>query len=76
MEKKILTNDLAIGVFVCRLDRPWLDTPFMFQGFKVRLREEIALLGKYCRYVYIDTTKGKDVPTAVEQPVSEPLTGF
>ena len=71
MEKKILTNDLAIGVFVCRLDRPWLDTPFMFQGFKVRLREEIALLGKYCRYVYIDTTKGKDVPTAVEQPVSE-----
>ena len=28
MEKKIAVDDLAIGMFVAELDRPWLGTPF------------------------------------------------
>ena len=34
-EVKISVNALAVGMFVCRLDRPWLETPLPFQGFKI-----------------------------------------
>jgi len=28
----IPTNELSIGMYVAGLDRPWLETPFLFQG--------------------------------------------
>ncbi len=33
---QISVNDLNIGMYVTELDRPWLDTPFMFQGFELK----------------------------------------
>ena len=30
---KIPTSDLSIGMYVSALDRPWLETPFITQGF-------------------------------------------
>ncbi|QKQ25371.1 DUF3391 domain-containing protein [Candidatus Reidiella endopervernicosa] len=32
---KVSVGDLKKGMFVADLDRPWLDTPFPFQGFIV-----------------------------------------
>jgi len=32
MEEKIKVTDLRAGMYVTRLDRSWLDTPFLFQG--------------------------------------------
>jgi len=29
---KIDAVDVAPGMFVAQLDRPWLETPFLFQG--------------------------------------------
>ena len=29
------TTDLRLGMYVSRLDRPWLETPFLFQGFYI-----------------------------------------
>ena len=40
-------------MFVSSLDRPWSETPFLFQGFPVREQAEIEELKKLCRYVYI-----------------------
>lgn len=40
------------------LDRPWLETPFVFQGFEVREPSEIDMLRKFCTVVYIDIDKG------------------
>ena len=57
-EKKISTIFLKKGMYVSNLDRPWLDTPFLIQGFFVKDDEEIALLKKYCDHVFIDTDKG------------------
>ena len=42
------------GMYVSKLDRPWLETPFVFQGFEVRERSEINLLKQYCDIVYVD----------------------
>ena len=41
-------------MYVSELDRPWLETPFLFQGFLILDEAEIAELRKYCRWVVID----------------------
>ena len=41
-------------MYVARLDRPWTDTPFLFQGFFIRTQDEIEELQRHCQYVYID----------------------
>ena len=51
------SSDASIGMYVSRLDRPWLETPFVFQGFTVKDRTEIELLQSYCRIVYIDVCR-------------------
>jgi HD-GYP domain-containing protein (c-di-GMP phosphodiesterase class II) len=50
---KISTLELEVGMFVSSLDRPWSETPFLFQGFPVREEAEIEELKNLCRYVYI-----------------------
>jgi HD-GYP domain-containing protein (c-di-GMP phosphodiesterase class II) len=51
--KKISTAELEVGMFVSSLDRPWSETPFLFQGFPVREQGEIEELKQTCRHVYI-----------------------
>lgn len=70
MEKRVNTNDVTKGMYVCRLDRPWLETPFLLQGFYVMDDEEIHSLKEYCEYVYIET-EAPDIK--LENP--EPLNG-
>lgn len=55
MEKKIAAGEIIQGMFVCRLDRPWLETPFLLQGFYVMNDEDISALKEYCEHVYIET---------------------
>ncbi len=61
MKKKAGVNDLRIGVYVLELDRPWLETPFLFQGFEIKTDEELEELKRHCKYVYIDTEVGYDI---------------
>lgn len=51
---QIATGDLKLGMFVAELDRPWLDTPFLLQGFLADSQVELDTLRKYCTYVYVD----------------------
>jgi HD-GYP domain-containing protein (c-di-GMP phosphodiesterase class II) len=50
---KVMVDELRVGMQVSELDRPWMGTPFMFQGFRIRSAEEIKLLQKCCDYVYV-----------------------
>lgn len=52
-EKKIPTSELAIGMYVSSLDRPWLETPFLLQGFPIQRQEEIDALRELCHHVYV-----------------------
>jgi HD-GYP domain-containing protein (c-di-GMP phosphodiesterase class II) len=64
MKKKIDVMDLRWGMYISELDRPWLETPFLFQGFELQTPQEMDLLKKECKYVYIDLEKGPDaLPT-------------
>ncbi|HCU53919.1 MAG TPA: hypothetical protein DIC36_06460 [Gammaproteobacteria bacterium] len=51
---KVAVNDLKLGMYVADLDRPWLETPFLLQGFELRDDREIEMLKKQCQYVYVD----------------------
>jgi HD-GYP domain-containing protein (c-di-GMP phosphodiesterase class II) len=51
---QVAVEDLRLGMFVVELDRPWLDTPFLLQGFLVDSKVELDTLVKYCDYVYVD----------------------
>ena len=55
MKKKVDIDDLKRGMYVTALDRPWRDTPFLFQGFEITDDEQLAQLKQHCKYVYIDT---------------------
>ncbi len=66
-KQKISTSHLAIGMYVCQLDRPWLDTPFPFQGFYLRTWHEIKEVQRFCSYVYVDVEKGVAPNPVVEK---------
>jgi len=54
MKIKIPSSKLKIGMFVSDLDRPWLDTPFLLQGFMIENDKQIRQLQEYCKFVFID----------------------
>ena len=53
MKTKIDVHNLHIGMYVTELDRPWLGTPFLFQGFEIQSEDELHKLQTLCRYVYV-----------------------
>ncbi|MGX2041875.1 HD-GYP domain-containing protein [Methylocaldum sp. MU1018] len=54
LKVKVPVGDLKIGMYVCELDRPWLDSPFLFQGFPLATQADIEAVRKVCEYVYVD----------------------
>jgi HD-GYP domain-containing protein (c-di-GMP phosphodiesterase class II) len=68
---EIDTESLVVGMYVCQLDRPWLDTPFDFQGFRISQKAEVDMLRRLCRRVRVDVTLG-DYPPALLDPDTRP----
>jgi HD-GYP domain-containing protein (c-di-GMP phosphodiesterase class II) len=64
---KIATAELELGMFVSALDRPWLDTPFMIQGFRIESRSQIDRLQEYCQHVFVDTRQSRQPPDTVKR---------
>lgn len=58
--EKIPTQDLQPGLYVQQLDRPWTETPFVFQGFFIKCQDDIEELKHYCEYVFVDSFRGND----------------
>ena len=56
-ERQMLVGLLEKGMYVSRLDRDWVGTPFPFQGFEITSDEDIELLSAYCTSVFIDVQK-------------------
>ena len=50
---KVVASKLQLGMFIVELDRPWLETPFLVQGFEIRHRSEVAKVAEYCDFVYV-----------------------
>jgi hypothetical protein len=50
---KVLTVDLTRGMYVSALDRPWLESPFPLQGFRIESDADLRTLHELCEYVYV-----------------------
>lgn len=57
MKEIVATQDLRIGMFVSELDRPWLESPFLIQGFLIEDQEMLEQVRRECRFVYVDSTR-------------------
>lgn len=70
IETHVDVSELAIGMHVIRLDRPWEDTDFLLQGFVIRNQSEIDALRAQCDSVVIE---GRiDAPGHTRQPPAAP----
>jgi putative nucleotidyltransferase with HDIG domain len=49
--------DLQKGMYVSELDRPWLETPFLFQGFRITNNDELEQIARLCDFVFVDSEK-------------------
>src|SRR2546423_99785 len=63
--------ELQYGMYVAELDRPWTDTPFMFQGFHLRTEQQLDMLKKFCKHVFVDLER-----TEKAEPPKPPLAQF
>ncbi len=45
-------------MYVSRLDRPWGESDFLFQGFYIKTQDDIEEIKRQCEHVYIDTERG------------------
>ncbi len=55
--RQIRAADLELGMYVCELDRPWSQTPFLFQGFPLLTIADLEAVQQICDYVYVDETR-------------------
>ncbi|WP_394754742.1 HD-GYP domain-containing protein [Crenothrix sp.] len=54
---QIDVKDLQIGMYVSQLDKPWLESSFIFQGFELMSQTDIDAVKSECQYVFIDMEK-------------------
>ena len=62
---KIYTTDLEIGMYVSGLDRPWLETPFTMQGFRLENAQDVDRIRNYCEWVFVDARKSRQDDSAL-----------
>ncbi|KAB2968324.1 HD-GYP domain-containing protein [Zoogloea sp.] len=71
LKEIVAAQDLRIGMFVSELDRPWLESPFLLQGFIIEDKETLAQLRALCRFVHVDRARSAGDawrPEPVEPP--------
>jgi len=55
---KLDCRDLLLGMYIADLDCNWSATPFPVGGFHLRKADDIQVLQKFCKFVFIDTNQG------------------
>ncbi len=77
-KKSIPLTSATIGMYLCGIDRSWLDTPFLRHRFLIRTAEDLIKL-RQCgiQEITIDTDRGVDVTSPEsEQPEAVPPTAI
>jgi HD-GYP domain-containing protein (c-di-GMP phosphodiesterase class II) len=78
-KKPVPVGALQFGMYIAELDRPWTETPFMFQGFYLRTEQQLQALREFCKHVFVDMAwSGAPalVAAAATQPARSHAPGF
>lgn len=72
---KIPADQIQLGMFVAELDKPWIETPFLVQGFVVQEAAQRRILMEQCQYVVVDTGKSdkKLMASSKRRPLGKSL---
>jgi HD-GYP domain-containing protein (c-di-GMP phosphodiesterase class II) len=69
--QEVAVQNLKLGMYVSRLDVPWVQTPFPIQGFYLTEEDELTLLSHYCNKVYVDVFLSKvDISSNLRIPIA------
>lgn len=52
--RKVDVGELQFGMYVAELDRPWANSPFLFQGFRIESAQQLEKLREICRFVFVE----------------------
>src|SRR2546430_10599069 len=72
MKKSVPVAELKMGMYVAELDRPWTETPFVFQGFYLETDEQLETLKQYCKTVFVDPDPPKLAEPIALKPLATP----
>ena len=61
---RIHTSELKLGMFVSKLDRPWIESPFLIHGFVIHNQQQLQQIQALCQHVYIDITRDNSAKRA------------
>lgn len=53
----VRSEHLSLGMYIAKLDCPWLDSPFKLQGFNITTERELQVVRSRCHHVYVDRTR-------------------
>lgn len=70
---KVEVSQLAIGMYVVELDRPWVETPFLFQGLRIRTSREIQLFQELSEFVWVDARQSLNPEQQMRENLASPL---
>lgn len=56
-KEQISAHQLELGMFVVELDKPWIESDFLLQGFVLDDQADLEKMRSSCEFVYIDRTK-------------------
>lgn len=70
---KVNTGKLEVGMYIFELDRPWLDTPFLIQGFYVKNQDDIDIISGICDHVFVDSAVPRQKITSKMATVSSAI---
>jgi HD-GYP domain-containing protein (c-di-GMP phosphodiesterase class II) len=65
VKRRVPVGELRFGMYIAELDRPWTDTPFMFQGFMLGTQQQLDALRKYCSTVIVDVERSAPLEAPV-----------
>jgi putative nucleotidyltransferase with HDIG domain len=68
---KVQANDISIGMYMAYPDRPWLETPFLFQGFLLDNENLLEKVRAECEFIYVDKGKSLHVQSP-KKPLQKP----
>lgn len=55
--EQISVSQLTLGMFVVDLDKPWIESDFLIQGFLLEDQKDLDKMRSSCAYVFIDRTR-------------------
>lgn len=71
----IPAKNLKLGMFVAEPDCPWMELPFLLQGFVVSEMDELEVFRKHCKFVQIDRSRSLEAHYRAPDVVAETHTG-